>query len=237
MNEKISDRLASLNWDGIARQIESHGYGRAGPVLDRDECAGLMALYGRDERFRSTIDMARYRFGEGQYRYFGYPLPNLVADLRQALYRHLASIANAMADNLPGGSSFPAELGEFLQACHAAGQTRPTPLLLRYTAGGYNRLHQDLYGALHFPLQAVFMLSRPSEDFTGGEFMLLENQPRAQSIGQAITPEQGELLIIPVRERPIKGKRGYFRAPMRHGVSRVHSGLRHTLGIIFHDAE
>ena len=206
-------------------------------MLCGDECADLMALHGRDERFRSTIDMARYRFGEGEYRYFGYPLPDLVADLRQALYRHLAPIANAMAANLPSGSSFPAELNEFLQTCHAAGQTRPTPLLLRYTAGGYNRLHQDLYGALHFPLQAVFMLSRPGEDFTGGELMLLENRPRAQSIGQTITPEQGEMLIIPVRERPIEGKRGYFRAPMRHGVSRVHSGLRHTLGIIFHNAE
>ncbi len=237
MNTQISKRLRALDWNRIAGQIETTGFARSGPLLGGDECAGLIALYDHDERFRGTIDMARYRFGEGQYRYFDNPLPALVAELRRELYRHLAPIANDMAARLPGGDSYPSDLETYQRNCHAAGQTKPTPLLLRYEAGGYNRLHQDLYGALHFPLQAVFLLSRPGRDFTGGEFMLLENQPRAQSIGHVITPEQGEMVIIPVRERPVQGKRGYFRAPMRHGVSRLHGGLRHTLGVIFHDAE
>ncbi|MBT5049890.1 MAG: 2OG-Fe(II) oxygenase, partial [Rhodospirillaceae bacterium] len=193
--------------------------------------------YDQDARFRSTIEMSRYRFGEGQYRYFDNPLPPLVAGLRNDLYCHLAPIANRMAARLPGEQTFPADLKAYQRICHQAGQLRPTPLLLRYEAGGYNRLHQDLYGGENFPLQAVFLLSRPGEDFTGGEFLLLENQPRAQSIGQAIAPVQGEMLIIPVKERPVAGKRGDYRAPMRHGVSRIHTGLRYTMGMIFHDAE
>jgi hypothetical protein len=236
MDGQIKARLAALDWDRIAAQIETTGHALGGRLLRAGECADLIALYDCDARFRHTIEMARYRFGEGQYRYFAAPLPTLVAELRRQLYGHLAPIANEMTAKLPGGRAYPKELETYLQECHAAGQTKPTPLLLRYEAGGYNRLHQDLYGDMHFPLQAVFMLSRPGRDFTGGEFMLLENQPRAQSIGQVILLEQGEMVIIPVRERPVRGKRGYFRAPMRHGVSRLHSGLRLTLGVIFHDA-
>jgi hypothetical protein len=236
MDTQIKARLAALDWDRIAEQIETRGHALGGRLLRAGECADLMALFDCDARFRGTIEMARHRFGEGRYRYFADPLPALVAELRRELYRHLSPIANAMAAKLPGGQTYPKELEAYLRACHAAGQAKPTPLLLRYETGGYNRLHQDLYGEMHFPLQAVFMLSRPGQDFTGGEFMLLENQPRAQSIGQVILPGQGEMVIIPVRERPVRGKRGYFRAPMRHGVSRLHSGLRLTLGVIFHDA-
>ena len=237
MAKSIADRLDSLDWQQLAGQLESGGHAHTGPLLSADECAGLIALYGQEQYFRNTVVMARYRFGEGQYRYFDNPLPPLVADLRRALYSHLAPIANDMAAKLPGEANYPPSLEAYRRICHADGQTRPTPLLLRYEAGGYNRLHQDLYGALYFPLQAVFLLSRRETDFTGGEFLLLEQQPRAQSIGQAVTLDQGEMLIFPVRERPVQGKRGYYRAPMRHGVSRLHTGRRHTLGLIFHDAE
>ncbi len=237
MNNTITDRLAALDWGLIAARIDSIGYARSGALLGARECAGLTALYDQPQHFRSTIDMARYRFGEGQYRYFDNPLPRLVEELRRELYRHLAPIANGMTAKLGGQAHYPPDLEAFQQICRAAGQTKPTPLLLRYEAGGYNRLHQDIYGAVHFPLQAVFLLSRRETDFTGGEFLLLEQQPRAQSIGQAITPEQGEMIIIPVRERPVQGKRGYYRAPMRHGVSRLHTGQRYTLGLILHDAE
>ena len=233
----MTERLAGLDWQQIAARIESGGYARTAPLLGADECAGLVDLYGEDQNFRNNIEMARHRFGEGQYRYFDNPFPDPVAELRQGLYRHLAPIANEMAANVPGDRHYPPPLAAYRKICHAAGQTKPTPLLLRYEAGGYNRLHQDLYGGELFPLQAVILLSRPGIDFTGGEFLLVEQQPRAQSIGQAVTPEQGEMVIFPVRERPIQGKRGYFRAPMRHGVSRLHTGRRFTLGIIFHDAE
>jgi len=237
MDNGIAARVGALDWEQIGEGIASQGHARSGPLLSGGECAGLIDLYGHDEIFRNTIEMARYRFGEGQYRYFDNPLPELIAQLRQALYSHLAPIANNMAAKLPGDDHYPSTLAAYHRICHAAGQTKPTPLLLRYEAGGYNRLHQDLYGTVHFPLQAVLLLSRPGIDYTGGEFLLVEQQPRAQSIGQAVTPEQGEMVIFPVKERPVQGKRGYFRAPMRHGVSRLHSGQRFTLGIIFHDAE
>ncbi len=237
MDRQISECLAAIDWRHMANQIEVNGHARSGPLLSAGECADLIALYHDDNRFRSTVEMARYRFGEGQYRYFDNPLPPLVASLRRHLYCHLGPIANVMAAKLPGEKFYPDDLESYRAVCHLAGQSKPTPLLLRYEAGGYNRLHQDLYGGEHFPLQAVFMLSRPGLDFTGGEFMLLENQPRAQSIGRAITPGQGEMIIVPVRERPVLGKKGYFRAPMRHGVSPLQSGLRYTLGVIFHDAE
>ncbi len=237
MRHSITERLAGLDWRQIAARIEDGGHARTKPLLDAGECGELIGLYGQNQCFRNTIEMARYRFGEGQYRYFDNPLPDLVADMRQGLYHHLAPIANQMAANLPGGNHYPATLAAYREICHGAGQTKPTPLLLRYEAGGYNRLHQDLYGGELFPLQAVILLSRPGIDFTGGEFLLVEQQPRAQSIGRVVTPEQGEMVIFPVRERPVRGKRGYFRAPMRHGVSRLHTGRRFTLGIIFHDAE
>jgi hypothetical protein len=181
--------------------------------------------------------MARHRFGEGEYQYFDEPLPNLVAELRTRLYPHLARVANRWAELLGNGAEYPAEHADFLAQCRDHGQCKPTPLLLRYEEGGYNCMHQDLYGAIAFPLQVVFLLSRPGEDFTGGEFLLVEQRPRAQSRGEAITIGQGEAVFFTNRERPVAGTRGHYRVNVRHGISRVRSGRRFTLGIIFHDAE
>jgi len=205
-------------------------------VLSAEECAGLIALYPDDRRFRSRIDMARFRFGVGDYKYFAAPLPPVVADLRQHAYPPLAAIANRWMEALGSRDRYPDELEGLLARCRRAGQTKPTPLLLHYEAGGYNCLHRDLYGDVAFPLQLTAFLSRREADYTGGEFLLVEQRPRAQSRGMAITPERGELLIFATAERPVRGSRGYFRAGLRHGVSRVHAGSRHTLGIIFHDA-
>jgi hypothetical protein len=232
----IAARLAAVDWSQVAGNIAELGYAGPMPLLSVDECAGLRALYDRDALFRSTIDMARYRFGEGQYRYFGYPLPPLIQALRPALYAHLAPLANAMMADMGRDIRYPAAHDDYLAECHAAGQLRPTPLILRYGPGGYNCLHQDLYGELRFPLQAVIQLSQPGDDFTGGEFLLVEQRPRAQSIGHAISPRQGEMIVFPVAERPVAGKRGFYRCVMRHGVSRLTAGKRYTLGIILHDA-
>ncbi len=201
-----------------------------------DECAALIELYADRQKFRSKVDMARHRFGEGEYKYFAYPLPPIVADLREALYSRVAPIANQWADVLRWEIRFPANLDEFIAECHRAGQVRPTPLMLRYEAGGYNCLHQDLYGEVAFPLQFTLMLSRPAIDFEGGEFLLVENRPRAQSRGEAITLEQGCAVLFPTRYRPIRSTRGWSRVAVRHGVSRIGQGHRVTLGIIFHDA-
>jgi hypothetical protein len=195
-----------------------------------------VALYGDAARFRRRIEMARHGYGEGDYQYFAHPLPPLVQALREAIYPHLAATANRWAAALGLAERFPDQLEEFLSRCHAQGQTRPTPLVLHYRAGGYNCLHQDLYGAVAFPLQVVFMLSRRDRDYTGGELLLVEQRPRAQSRGEVVTLEQGAGLILTTRHRPVKGSRGYYRANVRHGVSRLHSGERYTLGIIFHDA-
>jgi uncharacterized protein len=228
--------LARLDWSELERQIRDQGYARTPALLSAETCLDLTRLYGDDRHFRSRIDMARYRFGQGDYAYFAAPLPPLVARLRYQLYTHLAPIANRMAADLGQGTSYPAALDDYLGRCHAAGQTRPTPLLLHYQAGGYNCLHRDLYGDLVFPLQAVLMLSRPGIDYGGGEFLLVENQPRQQARGEAVQPMQGEMVIFPVFERPVPGARGWRRAAMRHGVSRLHWGERYTLGLIFHDA-
>lgn len=217
--------------------LAAKGYARSGPLLTEAECGALAALYPRDDVFRSRVEMARYRFGEGGYGYFARPLPRLVADLRGALYPRLAPIANRMMAALGRPARYPPRLAEFLARCHAAGQGRPTPLLLRYEAGGHNRLHQDLYGPLAFPLQAVIMLSRREVDYGGGEFLLVENRPRQQAKGEAVAAEQGEMIVFPVQERPVPGKRGMLRAGMRHGVSTIHRGERYALGIIFHDAK
>ena len=205
-------------------------------MLSAEECAGLIALYPDDRRFRSRIDMARFRFGVGDYKYFAAPLPPVVADLRQHAYPPLAAIANRWMEALGSRDRYPDELEGLLARCRRAGQTKPTPLLLHYEAGGYNCLHRDLYGDVAFPLQLTAFLSRREADYTGGEFLLVEQRPRAQSRGDAIPTEQGELLFFATAERPVRGSRGYFRAGMRHGVSRVRSGSRYTLGIIFHDA-
>jgi len=230
-------RLGRLDWPALGAALDDRGHAVTPPVLTPEECAAMRALEGEDARFRSRIDMARYRFGEGRYGYFAHPLPPVVAALREALYPPLAALANAWAERLGEDARYPPALADFLVRCHAAGQTRPTPLLLRYGAGGYNCLHQDRYGPLLFPLQAVCLLSGPGVDFTGGSFLLVEQRPRQQSRGEAVLPEQGALVLFPSHHRPVRGTRGHYRATVRHGVSTVHSGERMTLGLIFHDAE
>lgn len=217
--------------------IWTHGYARVGMLLTREECESTRALYSQPDLFRTRIDMARYRFGRGEYQYFSYPLPARVDELRRELYALLAPVATAWMAALRLPSEYPDSLDAFLAQCHAAGQMRPTPLLLHYVAGDFNCLHQDLYGELFFPFQVVTCLSRPDEEFTGGELLLVEQQPRAQSIGHSIRLEQGEAVVITTRYRPAKGARGYYRTNFRHGVSPLLSGERFTLGTIFHDAE
>lgn len=233
----IAERISALAWTEILAGLWANGYGRLGPVLKSEECVALRGLYDESERFRSRIDMARFRFGRGEYKYFAYPLPPLVAGLRQALYAELAGCATQWMSALSLKADFPAMLDAFLEYCHRRGQSRPTPLVLRYSAGDFNCLHQDLYGDVVFPFQVIFALSRPREEFTGGELMLVEQQPRAQSTGHVIAMEQGEAVVITTRYRPAKGTRGYYRTNFRHGVSRVLSGERYTLGVVFHDAK
>ena len=233
---RAGDRVAGLPWEQIRTGLWDTGYGRTGPLLSRAECESLRSLYGDDGVFRSRVDMARHRFGRGEYKYFSYPLPPLVAELRGALYAGLFETANDWMAALSLSSNYPPELGRFLEHCREHGQSRPTPLMLRYKAGDYNCLHQDLYGDIVFPFQVVFCLSAVDREFTGGELLVLEQQPRAQSIGHAIRMEQGEGVVITTRYRPVKGSRGYYRTNLRHGVSPVRSGERYTMGIIFHDA-
>lgn len=216
--------------------LRSRGYGRLGPILCRSECEGIRSLYVQPELFRSRIDMARYRFGRGEYQYFSYPLPALVEELRRELYGQLVDTAKEWAVALSRPQEYPHELACFLEQCKAAGQNRPTPLLLRYRAGDFNCLHQDLYGEIFFPFQVIICLSKPGDEFEGGELLLVEQQPRAQSVGHSIRLEQGEAVVITTRYRPVKGSRGYYRTNFRHGVSPLLSGERYTLGIIFHDA-
>jgi hypothetical protein len=231
----------SLDWPRIEASLDEQGFARIPPLLAARECESLARLYADDSRFRSRIEMERFRFGAGEYKYFSAPLPPIVQTLRQQLYERLAPIANRWTGRLKAsgskGIAYPGTLGAYLRACHAAGQTRPTPLLLSYTEGGYNCLHQDIYGELAFPLQVVFMLSRRDADYTGGEFLLVEQRPRAQSRGHAMAIDQGAGVIFATRERPVEGARGPYRVAMRHGVSTVTSGARMTLGIIFHDAK
>jgi len=232
---------AALDWRAIEASLDGQGFARIPPLLAAKECESLARLYADDSRFRSRIEMERFRFGAGEYKYFAAPLPPIVQALREQLYERLAPIANRWAGRLKSSGSraaaYPGTLAAYLRTCHAAGQTRPTPLLLSYTEGGYNCLHQDIYGELAFPLQVVFMLARRDADYTGGEFLLVEQRPRAQSRGHAITIDQGAAVIFATRERPVEGTRGAYRVAMRHGVSTVTSGARMTLGIIFHDAK
>ena len=227
--------MTEFDADALLRDLDSDGYA-VRPLLDAATCRDLAVLYDQAALFRKRIVMEQRAYGRGEYQYFAYPLPDLVERLRAALYPALASVANAWAARLKTGRAFPPTLEAYLAECHAAGQTRATPLLLRYDAGGFNCLHQDLYGDLVFPLQVVVQLSAPGEDFSGGEFVLMEQRPRAQSRAVVVTPGQGECVVFPVHHRPGAGPRGAFRLPMRHGVSRVHSGVRQTLGLIFHDA-
>jgi hypothetical protein len=229
-------RLAAVDWPAAGRSLDERGWARIPGLLTAGECAGLAALFDDDRRFRSSIDMEPRRYGVGRYRYFAAPLPPLVAALRAAAYPPLARLANRWQAALGARGRLPGRLSAFLRACHAAGQSRPTPLLLRYEAGGCNRLHQDIYGALAFPLQMTVMLSRPGIDFEGGEFLLVEQRPREQSLGTALALAQGEAVVFTTRHRPVRGARGWRRVAVRHGVSLVTRGRRTTLGIIFHDA-
>ncbi|HEX6443162.1 MAG TPA: 2OG-Fe(II) oxygenase [Stellaceae bacterium] len=230
-------RLPSeADWPGLLRGLDEHGHAVLPAVLDRAECDALADLYSRDDAFRSRVVMARHNFGRGEYKYLRYPLPTAVASLREALYLRLAPFANQWHERLRLDPRFPPTLKAYLDRCHKAGQQRPTPLILKYQAGDYNCLHQDLYGELVFPLQATVLLSAPGRDFEGGEFLLVEQRPRMQSKGEVVLLGQGDAVLFAVNHRPAAGARGFYRATMRHGVSRVRSGHRFTLGIIFHDA-
>ena len=233
---ELSARVAALDWTAIGEGLDARGCATTGTLLTATECAALAAGYDDERRFRSRVDMARHGFGRGEYKYYADPLPAVVAALRTALYPPLAAIANRWAAALGLAEGFPPEHAAYLARCHAAGQTRPTPLLLRYGPGDYNCLHQDLYGALHFPLQVAVLLSRPDADFTGGAFVLTEQRPRMQSRAEVVALGQGDAVVFATRERPVRGARGTYRVAMRHGVSRVGSGTRMTLGIILHDA-
>jgi hypothetical protein len=237
MPRKIRSRIESLDWQRILASLHESGWARTGEILTTQECDELRALYSNDNLFRSRVVMARHRFGLGEYKYFAYPLPELITELRESLYARLAAVANDWESKLGSKSHYPNTHQEFIKLCHAGGQTRPTPLMLRYESGGYNCLHQDLYGTVYFPLQTVFMLDRPELDFSGGEFVLVEQRPRAQSAAHVVSPRQGEAVIFTTRWRPVQGSRGYYRVNIRHGVSAITRGLRHTLGIVYHDAE
>ncbi len=232
----IAERVAALDWDALAADLAAHGCATAGALLTSDDCAALAAIYDSDAAFCSRVVMARHGFGRGEYKYFAYPLPPVIAALRTSLYPNLAAIANRWNEAMGIDVRYPAEHEAFLARCRKAGQSKPTPLLLQYGPGDYNCLHQDVYGEHVFPLQVTILLSRPGADFEGGEFVLTEQRPRMQSRAQVVALRQGEAVIFPVRQRPVRGTRGVYRVTMRHGVSRLRSGRRHTAGIIFHDA-
>jgi len=232
----VAGRVAALDWERIAADLDAHGCARIERLLAPGACAALAALYADEARFRSRVAMARLGFGRGEYKYFRYPLPAVVASLRTALYPRLVPLANRWHETMGLEGRFPPTLARFLARCRAAGQRRPTPLLLSYGPGDYNCLHQDVYGELVFPIQATVLLSAPGGDFTGGEFVLTEQRPRMQSRPEVVPLAQGDAVLFAVRERPVRGTRGVYRVRMRHGVSRVHGGLRRTLGVIFHDA-
>ena len=226
----------SIDWPAKATELDERGCALLQGLLDESSCAAIRGLWEDRARFRSEVNMARHGYGRGVYRYFGYPLPDPIAALRAELYVPLAGIANRWAELLGWETRYPPEHADYLERCHLAWQARPTPLLLRYGPGDWNALHQDLYGEHVFPLQVAILLSRPRVDFTGGEFVLTEQRPRMQSRPEVVPLEQGDAVVFPVRERPVQGSRGWHRVYMRHGVSRLRSGERLTLGIIFHDA-
>ena len=232
----ISERLATLDWERLTAELDARGASIVRHLLQPTECEALAALYGSDTAFRSRVVMEQHGFGRGEYKYFAYPLPDLVAELRSAFYPRLVPLANRWASALGFELEYPERHENFLERCHAAGQQRPTPLLLEYGPGDYNCLHQDLYGQHFFPLQLAVLLSEPERDFTGGEFVMTEQRPRMQSRPMVLPLGRGDGVVFAVQQRPVPGKRGFYRVNLRHGVSRVHSGHRQTLGVIFHDA-
>lgn len=232
----LADRISAIDWPGVGGELDAQGFATVERLLEPAQCRALAALYADDDRFRSRVAMASHGFGRGEYKYFSYPLPEVVATLRAALYRPLVAIANRWSAELRLDVRFPDAHAGFLARCHAAGQLRPTPLLLQYGEGDYNCLHQDLYGEHVFPLQVAILLSAPDRDFTGGEFVMTEQRPRMQSRPMVVPLHQGDAVVFAVHHRPVQGTRGAYRVNLRHGVSRVRSGQRHTLGVIFHDA-
>jgi hypothetical protein len=232
----IAERVRQVDWDRVSADLDARGCATIERLLAPSECHAVASLYPVDAVFRSRVVMARHGFGQGEYKYFNYPLPELIAELRTAAYPHLAAVANRWNEALSSAVRYPDDHATFLERCHRAGQTEPTPLLLEYGPEDYNCLHQDLYGEHVFPLQIAILLSEPERDFTGGEFILTEQRPRMQSRAEVVSLRQGDAVIFAVQHRPVPGKRGVYRVNLRHGVSRLRSGHRHTLGIIFHDA-
>jgi uncharacterized protein len=235
--KSVLKRVEKLDWEKIATELDAHGCAMSGPLFTAKQCKALAKLYDEEEIFRSKVVMARHGFGKGEYKYFSYPLPAVIAELRTALYPPLAEIANRWNKSMDIDVHFPPTNKGYLDRCHKEGQKKPTPLLLQYSEGDFNCLHQDIYGELIFPLQVAILLDKPDSDFTGGEFVLTEQRPRMQSRAEVVPLKQGHGVIFPVHHRPVQGTRGIYRVNMRHGVSRLQSGHRHTLGIIFHDAK
>jgi hypothetical protein len=229
-------RIEQPDWNEVSSRLNDNGYALISNILTGAECDDLVQEYNNNELYRKVINMERYRFGQGEYKYFTYPLPNIIQGIRQSVYPYLAPIANNWMRVLNINKNFPDNLYELLEQCHTHQQTRPTPLILKYGKGGYNTLHQDLYGDIYFPMQLVLFLNEPGKDYEGGEFVLMEQRPRAQSKGIVLKPGKGDILVFTTNFRPVKGSKGYYRVNMKHGVSEVTSGNRHTLGIIFHDA-
>jgi hypothetical protein len=232
-----AERVNALDWQRISQELDSQGSVVLKRLISADECPALAAMYPKDKFFRSRVVMGRHGFGRGEYKYFNYPLPNIIAELRTELYSRLVPVANRWNAAMCSEIRYPEKHAEFLERCHSAGQVRPTPLLLQYGEGDYNCLHQDLYGEHVFPIQVAILLSEPSRDFTGGEFVLTEQRPRMQSRPEVVPLRQGDAVAFAVHHRPVRGTRGFYRVNLRHGVSRLRTGRRHTLGIIFHDAK
>ena len=236
-NKSISKRVGEVDWERVSQDLDAQGNAILSQLLSPDECRAIANLYSKDNVFRRRIVMAQHGFGRGEYRYFSYPLPKLIARLRTVVYPSLVPIANRWNEAMGIDVGYPARHAEFIERCHQAGQIRPTPLLLQYVTDDYNCLHQDIYGEHVFPLQLAILLSEPDRDFTGGEFVMTEQRPRMQSRPMVVPLRQGDGIVFAVHDRPVRGNRGFYRVKLRHGVSRVRSGQRHTLGIIFHDAK
>jgi hypothetical protein len=235
--QNIAERISGISWEQVLRDLDAQGNAKINRLLTAEECQSLTELYEKDEIFRSTVVMQRHNFGRGEYRYFNYPLPGIVASLRPNVYPHLVPTANRWNEAMHLDGRYPERLGDFIERCHQAGQKKPTPLMLRYKTDDYNCLHQDLYGEHVFPFQLTIQLSEPNKDFTGGEFVMTEQRPRMQSRPVVVSLRQGDAVVFAVNNRPVRGNKGTYRVKLRHGVSRIQSGQRYALGIIFHDAQ